>query len=262
MGFRENLLKKIKINALAQSVLLAMGPPESGRRIDTDEMRRLIEMGSYDHRRERDLDIYFLNDADSKPLILVLDNELKVYRTSVEDVALRKSPTVKEMISIRNAIKILNDKDVVVCRKADTVERIRMELIQTLDLSWGPDDIQALVDDGIAALKNNYTDGLIEIAILFAELIGYQKAPTSFQANHYHIWGMLEKGGSGDMIFGPALLLNLMHNELKIIRGPVNSSDKAAMKLYKEILKGTSDADVKGKEVLTALQQTVMENLA
>ena len=179
MGFRENWLKKIEINALAQSVLQTMGPPESGRRIDLNDMRRLIEMGPYELHRERDLEMYFMNAPDPPPHILVLDNELKIYRTTVADVALRKSPTVKEMISIRNAVKILNDKDVVICRKGDTVERIRRELIDNLDLSYGPDDIQALVNDAMAAINNNYTDGLAEAAMLFAELLGYQAAPNA-----------------------------------------------------------------------------------
>ena len=262
MGFRENWLAKIKIDTLAQSILHAMGPPQSGQRIDLDLMRRLVEMGPYTHRRERDLDLYFIQESDPLPHILVLDNELKIYRTTAEDVALRKSPTVKEMVSIRNAIKILNDSDVVICRKADTVQRIRQELISALDLAYDHNDIQALTNDGLAALTNNYTDGLVEVAMLFAELLDLEKAPRAFQANHFNIWGKLNRHAPGDTRFGPVLLVDLMHNELKMISNAISTADKAAMLAYKHIISGKGEPDLTGQAVLEALQQSALEAIA
>ena len=259
MGFRENSLKKIEIEELTRSILHAMGSPNSGRRIDLDDMRKLVDMGPYRHHRERDLDIYILDESGPLPHLLVLDNELKIYRTTAEDVALRKSPTVKEMVSIRNAIKILNDKDVVVGRKADTVQRINNELIGALDLTYDQKDVAALVEDGTAALANNYTDGLTEVAMIFAELLGYLKAPGTFQANHHIVWGKVEHRGPGDIRLGPAILLNLLHNELKMMTTPFSSTDKAAMQSYRQILKGETEPDLKGKKVLAALQKAALE---
>ena len=125
MSFKENILKQIRINKTAKQVILSIGPPDSGRKVDKDAMRRLLEMSPYTYRKERDLDLY-LEDAESeKKKILVLDNDLAIYDTFVEDVVLRKSPTVKEMISIRNAIKILNDSDVVISKKEESVKTIQ-----------------------------------------------------------------------------------------------------------------------------------------
>ena len=112
MSFKENLLKKIQIDRLADRVSASLKPREDGVvKVDKSAMQQLLEMASYRHLHERDLDLYISPDTTR---ILVLDNELARYATSVEDVALRKSPTLKEMLSIRNAIKILNDSDVVV----------------------------------------------------------------------------------------------------------------------------------------------------
>jgi hypothetical protein len=144
MGFRENLLKKMEIDRLADQVRRSLAPVEGQQRIDSAAMRALLEMSSYRHHRERDLDLYCQEDEDGTPLILVLDNGLNLYQTTVADVALRKSPTLKEMISIRNAIKILNDKDVLISRKADTLQRIQKELIDALDLAYTRDDIEAI----------------------------------------------------------------------------------------------------------------------
>jgi len=58
MSFKDNLLKKIKINQLSRKVLASIGPAESGQKIDKDAMRSLLEMSSYQYQKERDLDLY------------------------------------------------------------------------------------------------------------------------------------------------------------------------------------------------------------
>ncbi|RJQ60755.1 MAG: hypothetical protein C4530_07035, partial [Desulfobacteraceae bacterium] len=113
MPFKENLLKKMKIDDLAQEIIGAYGPPGSGQRIDMEKAKQLLDMGGFRSFRERDLDLRILEGEESDGRILVLDNDLAIYRTSAADIALRKSPNVKEMVSIRNIKKILNDSDVV-----------------------------------------------------------------------------------------------------------------------------------------------------
>lgn len=255
MGFRENLLKKIQIEELTEGILRSIGPVGSEQRMDREAMRRLLEMGDYPCRKERDLDLYVLNERE----ILALDNELKIYCTTAEDIGLRKSPTVKEMLSIRNAIKILNDKDVVVSRKADTVSRIRSELVSALDLSFSTADIESLVADGSEALKNGYADGVVEILTLFAELLHFQKAPKTFQVSHHQTWGALERPRDGEWRFGPLVMFDLMHNSLKMIENPVSSLDKGALEKFRQAAKSAEGADLAGDKVWEALQRAVLE---
>ena len=56
--------------------------------------------------------------------VLVFDNELALYHSTVDDVALRKSPEWKEMVSIRTVRRILNDQDVVVSKGKESIRRI------------------------------------------------------------------------------------------------------------------------------------------
>ncbi len=255
MGFRENLLKKIEITLLADKVVRSINPSDGTQRIDLDSMKQLLVKGGYDHHEERDLDLYRIDDHH----LLLLDNELKVYNTTAEDVALRKSPTVKEMISIRNAIKILNDKDVVISRKADTVRQVQTDLIEELDLSYTAADIVSMADDGTEALKNNYTDGVIEILMLFAELLEFVKAPKAFQAAHHHIWGGTSTSEKGDRLFGPVILFDLMHNGLKMHPHMVNGADKVEMERLKKIAKGEAKAELTDVQVMEKLQSMVLE---
>jgi hypothetical protein len=255
MGFRENLLKKIQIEELANGILRSIDPQDSTKRVDREAMRRLLEMGAYPYRKERDLDLYVLSETE----ILALDNELKIYRTTAEDIGLRKSPTIKEMVSFRNAIKILNDKDVVVSRKADTVSRIRSELVSALDLSFSASDIASLAADGSQALKNGYGEGVEEILSLFAELLHFQKAPKIFQVAHHHTLGTLERPREGEWRYGPLVMFDMMHNSLKMIEKPISSLDKGALEKFHQAAKDADAADLAGDSVWQALEKAVLD---
>jgi hypothetical protein len=259
MGFRENLIQKMQIDRLAEQVLRSLRPTDPPQRIDRAAMQALLEMSDYGHRHERDLDLYCRSESGSeKPFIIVLDNELKLYHTTIQDVVLRKSPTVKEMISVRNAIKILNDKDVVVSSKKDTLGRLQAELIQALDLSYGPDDIAALEADGLQALKNGYADGVTEIMGLFAELLGFEKAPKAFQARHHHVWGApLESDGIG-IRMQPIVLFSLMDLSLKMLNRPIGTLDEASLAHFRQVVNGEAPADLEGPDVFTALKEKVL----
>ena len=154
MPFKENLLKKIQINQLSQKVLQSIAPPESGLKIDKDAMRSLLEMSPYQYRKERDLDLYIEQPDDGQSIILVLDNELPIYKTTVEDVVMRKSPYTKEMLNIRNIIKILKDSDVKLSRKEASVKIVQKKCIDGLDLTYQESDIATMAKEGSDSLEN------------------------------------------------------------------------------------------------------------
>ena len=190
---------------------------------------------------------------------MALDNELKIFKTTVQDIGLRKSPTIKEMISIRNAIKILSDKDVVISHKADTVLRIQKELLSTLDLSFTPNDIKALAQDGAEALKNGYANGIIEILKLFAELLKFKPAPKSFQVPHHQIWGQRDQLQAGEWRFGPLVMFSLIHNRLKMLNKSFNNRNKDEMLAYQQVVNDEHPADLIDDNVWLALQNTVLQ---
>jgi hypothetical protein len=257
MGFKENLLKKMEIDQLSDQVRRSMVPVQGTQTIDRDAMRTLLEMSTYAHRRERDMDLYIRDDTNGMQRILVLDNGLNLYRTTVEDVGLRKSPTLKEMVRIRNAVKILSDKDVLLSRKADTLLDVQKELIDTLDLSYTTADIEALAQDGRQALENNYTDGIIEIISLFCVVLRYPKAPPAFQLPHFLVWGAVRKLDEGQLRMSPIILFSQMHNRLQMLETPISTIDKAGMLHYMKVAKGEAKADFEGKAVLEALKGKV-----
>ncbi len=260
MSFKENLLKKIEIEALASKVMGSIGTPDSGSKIDRQAMRQILEMTQFKSQKERDLELFVRETSDEKPQVLVFDNELALYQTTVDDVVLRKSPTLKEMVSIRNAIKILNDKDVVVAKRWDTVTTIKSELIDGLDLSFTREDIDGILADGAASLENAYGEGVEECLTLISEILGDLKAPKSLIIKHHLIFGRLNQHGDGKKLFGPLIAYDRMHNRLRWIGRQVDLSDKKQVSELRQELASKASSDKMGKAVLAQLGDLVQQS--
>lgn len=260
MSFKANLLKKIKIDNLAHKVINSIGPPDSGQKIDKDAMRGLLEMSAYTYQKERDLDLYVEKADEGQSKILVLDNELPIYKTTIEDVVMRKSPYIKEMANIRNIIKILKDSDVKISRKKESVIAVQKECIDPLDLSFDESDIEAIAKDGEASLDNDYADGILESLTLFAELLDYKNPPKVFAVRHHQIFGALIEKDAGEVLYGPMVIVSIMDNSIQLIDEQISSLDKHKMQYYQQVIQGKEKASIKGSEVFKYLKKAVLAN--
>jgi hypothetical protein len=257
MGFKENLLKKIQIDTLAKDVIASMGAPGSGRRTDRKTMVRLLETGPFRPVKERDLDLCILEGDETGGKILVLDNDLAVFHTSVADIALRKSPYIKEMVSIRNIKKILNDTDVVESKKEASVKTIQERCIATLDLSFTASDIDELVKDGVAALDSGDENRIRQTLALFADLLGYDAAPKPFSLDRFEMTGKLSHGENSEALFGPGVIFDPLENRLEWVEVPVGSFDKEKIEHLHKVAKGDEAAAAEGVTVFQVLKEAI-----
>ena len=258
MSFKENLLQKINIDKMAKQVIASIGPPESGRKVDKKTMRSLLEMASYTYRKKRDLDL-FIEDVDAeKTRIVVLDNDLAIYHTTVYDVAMRKTPTVKEMMNPFNVIKILKDTDVVISKKEETVRTIQKECIDGLDLLCDESDLDEIAKDGTASLEREYADGVMESIDLFAEILGYCAPPKAFMIGHHKIVGALSQKESGEVLFGPMVLYSIIHNSLKLIEQQTGSFDREKIAFIQKVASGKEQASSEGPLVFQYLKKKAL----
>jgi len=259
MTFKGNLLQKIEIDTLTRKVIHSWGPPDSGRKIDKDTMRSLVEIGGFRQETVREMDLYYLREeAADQGDILVLDNELPIYHTSEADVAMRRNPTIKEMISIRNAIKILSDSDVVVSKKDESVRTVQRQLLERLDLSFGESDIDDIASDGIRSLEREYIDGVLEALTLFAELLDYRKAPKKMQMGQFQILGAMAERPGGETRFGPIVIYSLIHNRLFLVEQQVSQRDEAAIEAVHHVALGQEKPDREDTDVFLFLKSAVI----
>jgi hypothetical protein len=259
MSFKENLLEKIRIDKMAKQVIASIGPVDSGRRIDKKIMRNLLDLSDYTYKRKRDLDLYIEDIEAEKTRILVLDNDLAIYNTSVYDVAMRKSPTVKEMMNPFNVVKILKDTDVVISKKEDSVKTIQDICIAKLNLSFRASDIDKIVKDGVASLENGYSDGVIECLDLFTEILHYKNPPIAFRVGHHKIAGALVKKENGEEMFGPMVLYSMIHNTLKLIDQQIGNFDRERIKFVHHVASGKEKVSVEGSDVFQYLKTAALK---
>jgi hypothetical protein len=259
MTFKENLFKKIKIDQAAKQVIASIGPIDSGRKIEKTIMRELLETANYHYQKKRDLDLYIKDIDAEKTRILVLDNDLAIYDTSVYDVAMRKSPTVKEMMNPFNVVKILKDTDVVMSKKEDSVKTIQQECIADLDLSFTATDIEDIVKDGLASLDKVYIDGVNECLELFAEILNYGSAPKAFAIRHHKIVGKLIRKENGEEFFGPMVLYSMIHNTLKLMDQQISTYDREKIKYVQNVATGKEKAFAEGSDVFKYLKSAALK---
>ena len=259
MSFKENLLTKLKINRLAAKVIDSIGPVESGSKVDKDAMRSLLELSPYQYQKSRDLDLYIENINQEKSKIFVLDNELPIYNTTIDDVTIRKSPLIGEMVKIRNIIKILKDSDVKLSRKEESVKAIQKECIDQLDLSFNESDIDEIAKDGQVALERDYPDGVIECLELFAELLNYEPAPKVFQLGRHKIFGALTSKAGGEVLYGPMIIYSLIHGTLKLIDEQISSFDKGKIEFVQQVAAGKQKAARESADVFEYLKNCALK---
>ena len=259
MGFKENLLKKMAIDNLSAIVRNSLqGDYDSGRRIDKMTMKQLLEESPYEALKIRDLELYLKESEDDTPYILVLDNDLPIYHTTPEDVALRKSPTIKEMVSIKNAIKILNDSKVIVSKKEESLASVRKECIDLLDLSFGRNDIVVIEKDGIASLERAYLDGIKEALKLYAELLGLAPVPKRFQMGHHEIFAKEDTPDNGQYRIGPIIMYSIINDKLKLFLDKISGTQKEISEFLKGLSSGSQTTHYEGEDVFKQLTNMTM----
>lgn len=257
MAFKDNLLKKIEINRLADQVRASLVPKGEIHQVDKAAMRQLLGHGGFDRVDNRDLELYVPNPPGSGPQVVVLDNGLGLYRTGIDDVVLRKSPTVKEMVSLRNIVRILRDDDVLVCKKADTVAAVQQQALAGLDLRFTEADIDNLRLEGAASLANGYAEGVDEALALFAELLGLTAPPKPLALAHHLIVGKTDRS-AGRLRYGPMVLFNRMFNRLLLVEKQADTGNTEEVAAIRQVADTGTGADAQGPEVFARLKQWVV----
>jgi hypothetical protein len=259
MGFKENLLKKIHIDQITRTVAKSLeGNAENIVRLDKSAMRQLLGESTFQPEKIRDLELFVQTNTGDKPDILVLDNDLPIYHTDVEDVALRKSPTIKEMISIRNAIKILNDKDVVVSKKLVSLSRIQKECTAALDLSFDRNNMEDLERDGRASLENKYADGVKEALLLYAEILGLQTVPKGLRIPHHEIYGKIDALESGTYRISRIILYSMINDTIQFLPDEKEGTQREVLEFLKSLASGKQKTQLEGGDVFRHLTDQCM----
>jgi len=259
MSFKENLLRKIEIDRLATRVIASCGMAPARPPIDKEAMRRLLEMSPYQYQRERDLDLYVKPVEGELKMILVLDNELPIFRSTIKDVVVRRSPRTLDLWSIRTIRNILVDSDIKQSVRGQSVETVQRDAIEQLDLTYTDKDIEELAIDGMAWLEGGIANEVEKTLTMFAELLGYCKPPRHFGLDHTVCYGTPGSGPDKDVAFGPLVLYRRADNTLLWIDERLFRSDQQQMEFLRAVAAGESSVPMTGDAVFRKLKTNMLE---
>ena len=259
MSFKENLLQKIELGRLAARVMASLGTEQARHRVDKEAMRSILEWSHYQYRHERDLDLYVRDAGEELKMILVLDNELPIFRSSVKDVVIRRSPRTLEMWKISTIRKILVDSDIKVSTREESVETVLRDAVAQLDLTYTDKDIEHLAREGMAWLAGRESEEVKKSLSLFAALLGYKKPPKYFGLDQAISYGITASGPDNDVIFGPLVLYRPGDNTLFWLDKVFSRSDKEQIESLRSIAAGRKSVPVTGDAVFEKLQENVLE---
>lgn len=258
MSFQKNLQHKIELERLASRVIASIGTEQSHHPVDKEAMRQLLELSPYRYQHERDLDLYVKPGTDELKMILVLDNKLPIFRSTVKDVVTRRSPKTLEMWKISTIRHILDDSDIKVSTREQSVETVLKDALAQLDLTYTDKDIDDLAREGMAWLAGGDAGGVEKTIAMFAALLGYGKPPRYFGLDQTVCYGISAAGQDNDIVFGPLVIYRPADNTLLWINEPLSRSDRQQMEFLRSLAAGGSSAPVTGDAVFLKLKNNVL----
>jgi hypothetical protein len=261
MSFKENLKAKIKLDGLLHKISTTIRETPGQRRLDKRLTQELIDMTDLEHMKVRDLHLYIRPFEGESMEVLVFDNELPIYHTTVDDVALRKSPEWKEMFSIRNIKRVMNDQDVIVSKGKESLKRIHDRAMALLDLTYNRDDLAELVADGRQGLEQKSSEKVQESLDLFFEVLDFQPVSLGVLEHDLQIFARPKTNGGKGRVFEHPVFFDEDSISLGLRKGnffPQKDLDLAWVIQYAQ---GEKAADLQGAEVFEFLAELAMEDL-
>jgi hypothetical protein len=174
-------------------------------------------------------------------------------------VTLRKSPELKEMISIRNVIKILNDADILMYKGREALRYVQDRTLELLDLRYQERDIQEMADKGLEAFVRGDSEGVMEILDLFVEILGYASVPAEVLVNDYVMFGACHKDENGRQTFGPVVMYNDRRNIIRLIKAKVPMGDPVQRAVIPGVALGEMRPDEEDYGVFQFLKEEVLK---
>ena len=259
MSFKDNLKAKINLDRLLQKLVSTIREPPGKRWLDKVLTQELLDMTDLEHKKFRDLHLYIRPLEGEIMEVLVFDNELAIYQTTVADVALRKSPRWQEMVSIRNIKKIMNHHDVLVSKGKESLKRLHANAMALLDLTYTGDDLTLLLEDARRGLDQKSTAQIQESFDLFFELLDFQPVSLGVLEKDLQIFAGPKLNGGAVPAFEHLILFDEENLSLGLKKGafsPENDLDLAWVIKY---ARSEEPADLKDIDVFKFLVELALE---
>lgn len=261
MAFKENLIYKIRLDGIVHKLVSTIEDPAAQHRLDKALIRELLAMTDLEHRKVRDLDFYVRPVKGETMEALLLDNELPTYHSTLKDIAMRKSPLWREVLSIKNIKKIMNTRDVVVCRGKESLERIHAYSLAMLDLTYTRNDLALLLEDARLGLAKNDITQIRETLDLFFELLDFLPVFSGVTEQALQTFARPRPSGNADRVYEHLILFNEKRPSIGMRKGPFSPQNEADLVWLRQYARGKEPGDLQGMEVFEFLADLALKKV-
>jgi hypothetical protein len=255
MSFKENLKVKIKLDRLLQKLVATIREPPGKRWLNKVLTQELLEMTDLEYKKVRDLHLYIRSLEGAIIEVLVLDNELPIYHTTVDDVALRKSPYWQQIFSIRNIRKIMNDQDVIISKGKESLKRLHANALALLDLSYTRDDLALLLEDARRGLEQKSIAEIQESLDLFFTLLDFQAVSFGMLEQELQLFARPKANGGAVPAFEHLVLFNEENLSLGLKKGAFSPQNDSDLAWVLKCARGEEHPDLQGIDVFVFLAE-------
>ena len=259
MSFKENLKAKINLDRLLQKLVSTIREPPGKRWLDKVLTQELLDMTDLKHEKVSYLHLYIRPLEGEIMEVLVFDNELPIYHTTVADVALRKSPHWKQMFSIRNIKKIMNDQDVIISKGKESLKRLHANAMALLDLTYTRDDLTLLLEDARQGLDQKSIAQIQESFDLFFELLDFQPVSLGVLEQDLQIFAGPKLNGGAVPAFEHLILFDEETLSLGLKKGAFSPQSDSDLTWVISYARSEEPADLKGIDVFKFLVQLALD---
>jgi hypothetical protein len=255
MSFKENLKAKIKLDRVLQSLVSTVREPPGRRWLDKELTKKLLAMTDFEHKKVRNLHLYIRPLEGEIMEVAVLDNELPIYHTTVDDVTLRKSPYWQQMFSIRNVRKIMNDHDVIASKGKESLKRLYAIALALLNLTYTRDDLAPLLEDARRGLEQKSIAQTQESLDLFFELLDFQPLSLEVLDPGFQSFARRKVNGGDVPTFEHLVILNEENLSVGLKKGTFSPQMDSDLGWVMQYARGEETADLQDIEVFEFLAE-------
>jgi hypothetical protein len=258
MSFKENLKAKIKLDRLYQSLIFTIREPPGRRWLDKELTKELLARTDFEYKKVRGLHLYVRPLEGEIMEVAVLDNELPIYHTTVDDVTLRKSPYWQQMFSIRNVRKIMNDHDVITSKGKESLKRLHATALALLDLTYTRSDLALLLEDARRGLELKSISQIQESLDLFVKLLDFQPLSLEVLEPRFQSFARPKLNGGVVPAFEHLILFDEENLSLGLKKGVFSPQSDSDLGWVMQYARGEETADLQGIEVFEFLAELAM----
>ena len=221
--------------------------------------RELLDMTDFEHKKVKDLQLFIRPLEGEITEVVVLDNDLPLYHSTVADVALRKSPRWQQMFSIRNIKKIMNDQDVIISKGKESIKRLHANAVALLNLTYSRDDLTPLLEDARQGLEQKSIAQIQESFDLFVDLLDFEPVSLEVLQRDLQIFARPKPNGGAVPTFEHLILFNEENLSLGLKKGTFSPKDDLDLAWVMQYARKEKKADLQGLDVFEFLSELALE---